>query len=65
LKNFTQENPTPAEGPVKSIILNEEYKANEDNTAMYLESIVFEMNYQTGTWRKLRRKRPAKLPKTG
>ncbi|KAL6067863.1 Caldesmon [Balamuthia mandrillaris] len=41
--------------PIKQILLNEEEK--QDNGTPYLEQIIFEINYQTGSWRKLRRKK--------
>jgi len=36
--------------------MNEEEKKNEGNVK-YLEQIIFEINYATGSWRKLRRKK--------
>jgi len=50
-------NPFPEEGAVKTILLNEDVKQNKETNLQYLESIIFEINYGTGTWRKLRRKR--------
>jgi len=32
-------------------------KINAANNQEYLEQIIFEINYNTGTWKKLRRKR--------
>ena len=44
------------DGPVVSILLNNETKKLADGSTI-TESIVFEMNYDTMTWKKLR-KRP-------
>jgi len=45
----------PTQG-VRQILLNEEEKAGEGGSR-YLEQIIFEINYQNGSWRKLRRKK--------
>lgn len=50
------------QGDIKQILLNEERKPHPQG-GTYLENIIFEINYQTGTWKKLRRKRL--LPGTG
>jgi len=42
------------------IVMNQEQKDGEDGKT-YVEEIVFEMNYETSQWRKLRRKKPLKL----
>ena len=41
--------------PIRQFILNEEPKQNPAGGS-YLEQIVFEVNYSTGQWKKLRRK---------
>lgn len=46
----------PDADAVRQILLNEEEKVNEVN-GKYLEQIIFEINYSTGSWRKLRRKK--------
>jgi len=54
-------NPDPGSGAVRQILLNYEKKINPQNNTPYLEQLIFEINYENGTWRKLRRKR--NLPK--
>jgi len=46
-----RENPTPEEGPVKTLLINEQIKENK------IESVVFEINYDEGTWRKVVKKK--------
>lgn len=46
---------------VRQILLNEEEKLGEGG-ARYLEQIIFEINYQSGSWRKLRRKKVLSTP---
>ena len=50
-------NPNPAQGNIHQILLNFETKVNPQNGGYYQEQLIFEMNYETGTWRKLRRKK--------
>ena len=40
------------------ILLNEERFFNSEDGNWWSEQILFELNYSTGTWRKLRRRRP-------
>jgi len=49
-------NPNPLAGPQQQILLNYEEKQNQETR--FAELLVFEINYDTGTWRKLRRKKP-------
>jgi len=50
-------NPTPDDGAVKQIQLNFEQKVNPENNTAYMEMIIFEIDYSSGSWRKFRRKR--------
>jgi hypothetical protein len=52
--------PDPSLGPVVKIVMNQEQKDSEDGKT-FVEEIIFEMNYETSQWRKLRRKRPLKV----
>lgn len=47
----------PTSDPAKQFLLHQEIKSNPQNSANVLEQLVFEINYQVGTWRKLRRKK--------
>jgi hypothetical protein len=49
-------NPNPELGPIRQILLNEDHKIHPSGVP-YVEQIIFEINYQTGTWKKLRRKK--------
>ena len=49
------ENPDPSVG-VKDIILNEERNVDEKSGRPVVERLVFQIDYNAGTWRKLRRK---------
>merc|ERR1712094_77474 len=40
----------------REIVLNVTQKYNEDKSHAYVEQIIFEMNAESGKWRKLRRK---------
>ena len=57
---FYLENPYPMQGPVITIKLSEgtEYATGKDGTQqqMFIE-MLFEMNYETGHWRRLKRTR--------
>ena len=48
-------NPTPDYGPTKSIVMHEEKKYL--NNQLVLEQIVFEMDFTSKHWRRLKRKR--------
>jgi len=51
-------NPYPHLGNVVQFLLHQEDKVTPDsNQTPYMEQLIFEINYETGTWRKLRRKR--------
>lgn len=49
-------NPNP-EKPVQQFLLNLEKKINPENGVAFIEQLIFEINYEKGTWRKLRRKK--------
>lgn len=49
-------NPNPDQGPVRQILLNLEDRFNNENMP-FTEQLIFEINYDTGTWRKIRRRR--------
>lgn len=54
----TRVNPYPHLGNVVQFLLHQEDKVTPDaNQTPYIEQLIFEINYETGTWRKLRRKR--------
>ena len=51
------ENPKPEVGNVQVFLLNEERKTHPQTGANYMETINLEINYERGSWRKVRRKR--------
>jgi len=51
----TRTNSIP-EKPVQQFLFNLEKKTNPETNAPFMEKIVFEINYETGKWRKLRQK---------
>jgi len=44
------------EKPVQQFLFNLEKKMNPETNVPFIEKIVFEINYETGKWRKLRQK---------
>lgn len=57
-----RQNPEPASGPVKQIVIHFERKIEPETGQNVAEHIVFEMNYELGTWKKLRRKKREGIP---
>ncbi|KAF2075666.1 hypothetical protein CYY_003039 [Polysphondylium violaceum] len=49
-------NPTPHEGNVKQIPLSIDIRSNADGEPVE-ETVIFEANYETGVWKKIKRKR--------
>lgn len=49
-------NPFPQYGPVIQILLNEVIYNSENNKCI-VEQLIFEINYDTGNWKKLKRKK--------
>jgi len=55
-------NPFPSQGAIRQITLRSEMKTVPDGSgtfSTYVEQLIFEINYEHGTWRKLRRRRNA------
>ncbi|PRP85468.1 hypothetical protein PROFUN_06837 [Planoprotostelium fungivorum] len=52
-----RQNPDPLSGPIRQIVIHFERKQEPESGQMVAEHIVFEMNYEAGTWKKLRRKK--------
>ena len=51
------ENPFPNQGPVITIKLSEHTECAKDTSQNQLVEMLFEMNYDTGHWRRLKRTR--------
>lgn len=54
---YNLENPFPNQGPVITIKLSEHTETVKDTSQTQLVEMLFEMNYDTGHWRRLKRTR--------
>ena len=50
-----RDNPNPTTGAVQQYLIHSEEKLNADTNEWEIIQICFEINYNTGQWRKLRR----------
>ena len=58
IKNYFTENPFPHQGPVITIKLSEDTETeNDDGSQKKFVEMLFEMNYESGNWRRLKRTR--------
>eukprot|EP01117_Protostelium_nocturnum_P007347 TRINITY_DN2629_c0_g1_i3.p1 TRINITY_DN2629_c0_g1~~TRINITY_DN2629_c0_g1_i3.p1 ORF type:complete len:788 (+),score=365.51 TRINITY_DN2629_c0_g1_i3:108-2471(+) len=55
--NGNRDNPSPSTGPLRQILINFDKRTDEEPGYITEQSIIFEINYENGTWRKLRRKK--------
>eukprot|EP00116_Pleurobrachia_bachei_P012140 sb/3472402/ len=56
-----RQNPQPEKGNAVTILLNSEIERDAEGGRAQLVEILFEMNYETGRWRRLKRQSPYHL----